>query len=111
MKVLRRLGESCQTKSRSAKGPNMNLELLKMRELHQRISDGIQIRMLWSEAEGRVIVSVVDGRTGASFTVDVHDGERALDVFHHPYAYAAYHGIDTSVSSGTGDTAELPLAA
>jgi len=30
-----------------------------------------------------------DGRTGDAFSVEVRDGERALDVFHHPYAYAA----------------------
>ena len=30
-----------------------------------------------------------------AFTVEVRDGERALDVFHHPYAYAALRGIET----------------
>jgi hypothetical protein len=89
----------------------MNLELLNMRELHNRINDGFQVRMLWSELNGRVTVCVIDARTGASFTVDVHEGERALDVFHHPYAYAAHHGIDTSAVSRTDDPAEIPLAA
>jgi hypothetical protein len=28
-------------------------------------------------------------RTGDAFSVEVRDDERALDVFHHPYAYAA----------------------
>ena len=34
-------------------------------------------------------VAVNDSKTGDSFSLEVHEGERALDVFHHPYAYAA----------------------
>ena len=39
--------------------------------------------------DDRALVAVSDARTGESFTIGVRDGERALDVFHHPYAYAA----------------------
>jgi hypothetical protein len=67
------------------------------RELHSRVSDGIQVRMLWNERDGRVTVTVADGKTGDAFVVEVLDGERAMDVFHHPHAYAAWHGIETSV--------------
>ena len=28
------------------------------------------------------------------FTIEVREGERALDVFNHPYAYAAWHGVE-----------------
>jgi hypothetical protein len=38
---------------------------------------------------------VAEEGTGARFQIDVRHGERALDVFHHPYAYAAWRGIDT----------------
>jgi hypothetical protein len=34
-------------------------------------------------------VSVADARTDDAFDVVVAPGERALDVFHHPYAYRA----------------------
>jgi hypothetical protein len=34
-------------------------------------------------------VTVADGKTGERFTVDVREDESALDVFHHPFAYAA----------------------
>jgi hypothetical protein len=74
----------------------MNFQLLTMRELHHRMTDGIHVRLLWCEEAGQLAVSVIDARTGAAFTVDVEDGERPLDVFHHPYAYAAWHRVDTS---------------
>jgi hypothetical protein len=59
------------------------------RELDSRTFDGIEVRLLWSEHDGRVLVAVNDSKTGDSFSLEVHEGERAMDVFHHPYAYAA----------------------
>jgi hypothetical protein len=59
------------------------------RELDFRVSDGIAVTLLWSPATGRVTVAVDDAKTGDAFEVPVGPGERALDVFHHPYAYAA----------------------
>jgi hypothetical protein len=74
----------------------MNSQLLHhMQELHSRISDGIHVRLLWSKQDDRVAVAVDDAKTGDAFAVEVRKGERALDVFHHPYAYAALRGIDT----------------
>jgi hypothetical protein len=37
-----------------------------------------------------VSVSLHDAKTGEGFEVEVGPGERALDVFHHPFAYAAF---------------------
>jgi hypothetical protein len=59
------------------------------RELDRRSNDRIDVRLLWRQRDGRVIVTVADGKTGKRFTVDVTEGESALDVFHHPFAYAA----------------------
>jgi hypothetical protein len=59
------------------------------RELDSRVSDGIHVRLLWHVCGGQVSVSVDDAKTGAAFEVLVPEGARALDVFHHPYAYAA----------------------
>jgi hypothetical protein len=56
-------------------------------ELDHRVSDGIHVSLLWSPEEDRVFVLVADTRTGEDFTVEVADRSRALDVFHHPYAY------------------------
>ena len=59
------------------------------RELDHRTSDRIEVRLLWRQRDNRVIVAVADGKTGERFTVDVREGENALDVFHHPFAHAA----------------------
>ena len=58
------------------------------RELDSRVNDGIEVRLLWSSADGNLSVAVNDSRTGQSFSVDVPDAKSSLDVFHHPYAYA-----------------------
>ena len=59
------------------------------RELDTRTGDGIEVRLLWSQNDGRVTVAVTDTKTGEAFELAVREGERALEVFHHPYAYAA----------------------
>jgi hypothetical protein len=59
-----------------------------LRELDHRISDGIDVRLLWRPADDRALVAVEDSKTGEAFTLEVGADQRALDVFHHPYAYA-----------------------
>jgi hypothetical protein len=59
-----------------------------MTELAHRSSNGIDVALLWSKATGRLVVSVADQRDGSTFTLDA-PSEKALDVFHHPFAYAA----------------------
>jgi hypothetical protein len=59
------------------------------RELDSRISDGIHVRLLWSPSDGQVTVTVTDTKTGDVFELPVGDDRTALDVFRHPYAYAA----------------------
>jgi hypothetical protein len=59
-----------------------------VRELSFREGDGIQVRLLWSPATDALSVSVTDIRTGESFEVDAPPA-KALDVFEHPFAYAA----------------------
>jgi hypothetical protein len=70
------------------------------RELHSRVNDGIQVDLLWSERRGRAWVTVTDRKRGERFSVLVPAGERPLDVFQHPYAYAASQGVDTGAASG-----------
>lgn len=60
-----------------------------IRELASRRTDGIEVRLLWRSHDDGCLVTVSDGRTGDAFAVEVGRDERALDVFHHPYAYAA----------------------
>lgn len=66
--------------------------LISTRELHSRQNDGILVRLLWCEDNGRVFVAVNDHKTGEAFSVEVPSGERALQVFQHPYSYAAWPG-------------------
>ena len=67
----------------------MNLEsLASMRELDSRVGDGLHVRMLWDESNGKVWVSVLDTRTGDALSIEVAEGQRSLDVFQHPFAYA-----------------------
>ena len=59
------------------------------RELDRRFNDGIQVRLLWRPHDNSLLVAVSDARTGEAFSIEVREGERPMDVFHHPYAYAA----------------------
>jgi hypothetical protein len=58
------------------------------KELAQRVSDGIAVTLLWHSETDRLTVTVRDGRTGEAFDLPAA-AATALDVFHHPYAYAA----------------------
>ncbi len=69
--------------------------LTSVRELDSRQTNGVQVRLLWDGTDAGLWVAVIDLRTGESFRVRVRKGERAVDVFNHPYAYAAHHGVDT----------------
>jgi hypothetical protein len=67
---------------------SLHTDQTSLRELDSRFSDGIHVQLLWSSADGRVSVAVNDTRTGESFSVDVPDHTRSLEVFNHPFAYA-----------------------
>jgi hypothetical protein len=75
------------------------------RELDSRMSDGICVRLLWHSVDGRVSVAVQDIKTGETFVVPVGDDDRPLDVFHHPYAYAARRRDLAGGSAAAADTA------
>jgi hypothetical protein len=57
-------------------------------ELDHRSADGIEISLLWSRMTNQLMVAVADSRSGESFEVQA-PADRALDVFRHPFAYAA----------------------
>jgi hypothetical protein len=59
-----------------------------LRELDHRVSDGIDITLLWRPEDDRALVAVLDAKTGEAFTLEVGPSQRALEVFHHPFAYA-----------------------
>jgi hypothetical protein len=57
-------------------------------ELHHRSADGIEVSLLWSRLTNALTVAVEDSRSGQSFMLPA-PAEKALDVFEHPFAYAA----------------------
>jgi hypothetical protein len=69
-------------------------EITETRELDSRSADGFHVRLLWNAHDRHVFVAVMP-RGGWSFVLQVRPDERALDVYHHPYAYAAAHGVVT----------------
>ena len=66
------------------------------RELHSRTSAGTRVSLCWSPADSRTWVAVRDVRTDAGFVLPVPAGERARDVFDHPYAHAARCDVPTT---------------
>jgi hypothetical protein len=61
-------------------------------ELAHRENDGIEVSLLWNERDDTLTVSVLDARTGEFFELDA-PRDRALEVFYHPYSYAASLGV------------------
>ena len=63
-------------------------------ELAEREHNGLAVTLYWVRQTSILIVTVVDSRTGQSFELVLEEGDPPLDVFHHPYAYAAARGLD-----------------
>ena len=80
-----------------------------MRELDSRTNDGLHVRLLWDPDDGRIAVVVDDAKTGEELAFDVPDRERALHAFRHPFAYAAWHGVEAGTSVGAGRTLAMAL--
>jgi len=63
------------------------------RELANRVSNGIEVTLFWGPSNGEVVVEVIDHASDHGFELAV-PSERALDAFHHPYAYASRQGVE-----------------
>jgi len=57
-------------------------------ELAHRVNDGVEVSLLWSREDDALTVLVEDNKNGICFALAAAK-ERALDVFYHPFAYAA----------------------
>ena len=64
------------------------------KELAYRENDGVAVALLWQSSTNSLTVSVLDLRNEDGFDLDV-DPVDALEVFNHPYAYAAFAGLST----------------
>ena len=77
------------------------------RELDYRATDGVEVALLWYPSNDVVSVQVVDAKAGEAFELVLDEHDRPLDVFHHPYAYAAMRGLDVGSAR---DTELVPAA-
>ena len=64
-------------------------------ELASRSSDGLDVRLVWANRDGRdeVVVRVTDFRDGDYLEIPAEPA-RALDVYHHPFAYRDASTVD-----------------
>ena len=62
--------------------------------LAERKNAGIQVTLLWAQDTNAVAVLVRDDGTDEQFELSVEPGADALDTFEHPYAHAAWRGVD-----------------
>jgi hypothetical protein len=62
-------------------------------ELAFRENHGISVSLVWDSVRDTVAVILVDSNGGEKFELDA-TGENVLDVFYHPYAYAAFRGVE-----------------
>ena len=63
------------------------------RVLAERKNAGLQVTLLWAEDTNAISVLVRDDGTDDQFELSVEPAD-ALDTFEHPYAYAAWRGVD-----------------
>jgi hypothetical protein len=76
------------------------IDISRFEELDYRENDGIEVSLRWNRDDNSLAVVVVDIKADATFELFV-EGAEAMDVFRHPFAYAASHGAKTDFSSGT----------
>jgi hypothetical protein len=62
--------------------------------LAERRNSGIQVTLLWTEDTDTVAILVRDEGTDDQFELSVEPGANALEISEHPYAYAAWRGVN-----------------
>jgi hypothetical protein len=67
------------------------------KELARRLADEVEVTLQWTPSTNTVSVSVHDRRTAEAFELVLDANDDALDVFSHPYAYAAWRGLEFPV--------------
>jgi carotenoid cleavage dioxygenase-like enzyme len=89
-------GTDKRTIDMNAKGRTMSSTLLSpLVELAHRENDGIAITLVWDTRGDSRTVFVLDSRSGELLTVPV-ERDNALDVFYHPFAYAATRELEVA---------------
>ena len=79
-------------------------------ELARRTGDNLAVSLFWRQEDNRLRVVVTDATAGREFALDAHP-ENALDIFYHPFAYAAFRGLDYGVETAVSHPGTDALAA
>ena len=79
-------------------------------ELAHRNGGSVAVSLLWRRDDNRLTIAVADSRTGDEFELNAHP-ENALDVFYHPFAYAAFQGLDYRLETAASSASAEALAA
>jgi hypothetical protein len=58
-------------------------------ELARRSADGLTVSLLWYAGARRAAVRVEDALLGDCFELPIGAGDAPIDVFEHPFAFAA----------------------
>ena len=64
----------------------------RIRELAERTSNGTLMRLFWLQGTRELWVEVSEPEFDVTIVIPA-EPERALEAFHHPYAYAAAHSV------------------
>ena len=70
------------------KEATMASSMFTRRELAHRANDGIEVSLYWDKVGDLLTLEVYDVKEDTYFELEV-PRNRALDAFHHPYAYLA----------------------
>ncbi|HJR93908.1 MAG TPA: hypothetical protein VJ807_00620 [Gaiellaceae bacterium] len=76
----------------------MSTDTVGVRELAERSASGTRVRLLWRQGTRQLWVEVREPGTDHTLAI-LAPPERALDAFHHPYAYAGLLGPPRPVQS------------
>lgn len=63
------------------------------KELASRHSGNVEIALLWSKRTHRAAVTLEDAVTGELIELPLRPSDDPLDVYNHPYVYAAARGL------------------
>jgi hypothetical protein len=76
------------------------------RELALRETDGVEVALFWHQPTDQMTVTVSDERNASYFELAAKPHE-ALDVFNHPFAHAAFRGLNDQAATAALCTARL----
>jgi hypothetical protein len=67
------------------------------RELAHRQAAGLDVKLYWAPGSDTLSVVVSDARLRSDFELVLGQQDDALEVFNHPYGFAAGRGLDGSI--------------